>query len=209
MSVTFRLSVLVGLGLLVTGASTAQDSGLAQRAREQDIRVWITSEYCPANFDMLVSESDVIVIVTVTLGRTFLAGETIQTNYDVTVDRVIRRKPSSEVARGDVLVVRRVGGATTVEGHTVIGDESDFPQFNVGDTYIFFLTREEKATYFWPTYGPQGVFRLADGKVRQVSEVFGSWNRERGTSVPLEVLVREVQQWIAPPQLTDSCGLHP
>jgi hypothetical protein len=201
MFVTHRLGVLVALGLLLgSGVSTPQDSGLAQRAREQDIRLRITSAYPPANFDMLVGESDAIVIGTVTLGRTFLAGETIQTNYDVTVDRVIRGKPSSGVTRGDVLVIRRAGGATTVEGHTVIGEEEDFPQFSVGNMYVFFLKRAEQGTHFWPAYGPQGVFRLDESRVRQVSEAFGSWNRERGNNVPLETFVREVQQWIEPPQ---------
>ena len=201
MVATHRLGVLTTFALLlVSGASTAQDSGLAQRAREQDITVRIHSEYAPADFGMLVSESDAIIIGTVTAGRSFLAGELIQTNYDVAVDRVIRRRPSSRVAQGDVIVVRRAGGATTVERHTVIGDEADFPQFNAGATYVFFLTRTEQGTYFWPTYGPQGVFHLAEGKVRQVSEVFGSWNRERGPGVPLETFVGEVQQWVQPAQ---------
>ena len=128
---------------------------------------------------MLVSEADTVVVGKVIRGRTFLQGGRLATHYDVGVEQVIRRKPPG-LTRGDVLRTRQ-GGAMTLEGHSVVGHESDFPQFTIGDTYGLFLQRVEGREYSWVAYGPQGAFHVDTDSVRQVSEVFGSWNRERGT----------------------------
>jgi len=76
-------------------------------------------------------------------------------------------------------------------GHNVVGHENDFPQFTINDTYLLFLQRVENREYYWVAYGPQGAFRVEDDSVRQVSEVFGSWNRERG-KVSLRDFIAEV-----------------
>jgi hypothetical protein len=181
--------------LLATSSVDAQES-LAERAQTRDVTVQILSGYAPATFEMLVAESDTIIIGTVTRGQTFPSNDHILTHYDVTVDQVVKpaRPP---LTRGDTVIVRRAGGATTLEGHNVVGEENDFPQFAVGTKYMLFLQRAERGNYFWVTYGPQGAFQFTDAGVRQVSEIFGSWNRDRGTRVPLDSFIGEIRQSIA------------
>ena len=188
--------VLLVFVMLFATSSSAQDT-LAERARQQDVSVRILTSYAPATFEMLVAESHLIVVGTVTRGQTFLIDNNhLFTHYDVTVDQVI--KPAQPpVTRGDTVVVRRAGGVTTLEGHNVVGEENDFPQFAVGTQYVLFLQRAEGGDYFWVTYGPQGAFQFGDAGVRQVSEVFGSWNRDRGTRVPLNAFIAEIREAIS------------
>jgi hypothetical protein len=42
-------------------------------------------------------------------------------------------------------------------------------------------------------HGPEGAFLVTGGSVRQVSEEFGSWNKERGTQTPLTPFVDEIR----------------
>jgi len=188
---TKTLLVIALVGLSFVAFTAAQESELRQQAKERDVTVQIMGAYEPATFDMLVKEADTVVIGRPMRGRTFLAGEQIVTHYDVRVDQVIRRTQPPGIARGDVLVVRRVGGAMVLEGHNVVGHENDFPQFTIDDTYVLFLQRVESREYYWVAYGPQGAFHVDADSVRQVSEVFGSWNRERGR-VSLRDLIAEV-----------------
>lgn len=171
------VTVLISSPFVVFAAP--QESALQKLAKQQDVTLSIMGSYEPATFETVVKEADTVIIGKPIRGRTFFAGEQIATHYDFVVDRVIRRKPPGLV-RGDVLVVRRLGGAMTFEGHNVVGHESDFPQFTINDTYVLFLQRVENREYYWVAYGPQGAFHVEDDSVRQVSKVFGSWNRERG-----------------------------
>jgi hypothetical protein len=185
---TVTVTALVATSLASVAAS--QESQLRQAAKERDVTLHIMNAYEPATFEMLVQRADTVVVATILKGRTFLAGEQIVTHYDARVDQVIRRTPPGLI-RGDVLMVRRVGGAMTMEGHSIVGHENDFPQFTIGDTYVLFLKRVENREFYWVAYGPQGAFHVDADSVRQVSEVFGSWNRERG-KVSLRDFIAEV-----------------
>lgn len=184
------VSALVAFAFVVVAAPQA--SQLRQQAKERDVTVQIMGAYEPATFEMIMKEADTVVVGTPIRGRTFLLGDDhIMTHYDVRVDQVIRRTQPPGIVKGDVLVVRRVGGAMTLEGHNVVGHENDFPQFTINDTYVLFLQRVENQDYYWVAYGPQGAFHVDAEAVRQVSEVFGSWNRERG-KVRLRDFIGEV-----------------
>ena len=176
---TSFITVTALLASSFASVAASQESQLRQAAKERDVTVNIMGAYEPATFEMLVKEADTVVVATVLKGRTFLLEEQIVTHYDVRVDQVIRRTPPG-LTRGDILVVRRVGGAMILEGHSVVGHENDFPQFTINDTYVLFLQRVENREYHWVAYGPQGAFHVDADSVRQVSNVFGSWNRERG-----------------------------
>jgi hypothetical protein len=195
MRIARRLSAaLLMFGAVTVGAeSDAQDSSLRSLAKERDVNISIMSGYEPATFEMLMREADTIVVGRPVVGRPFFQGERLVTDYDVAVEQVIRRTRPPGVARGDVLVVRRMGGVLTLEGHNVIGEENDFPQFTMQDRYVFFLQASEYGSYYWVSYGPQGAFHIKDGFVQQVSQVFGSWNRERG-KVSLPAFIEEIHR---------------
>ena len=176
----------------VVAYAAPQESRLSRAVREHgDLTLTITSSYDPVSLQMVVKDADTIIIGRPVLGTTFLVGEDrLWTNYDISVDQVIRRSPPG-IVRGDTLVVRRAGGAMTLEGHNVVGVEDDFPQFTINDTYVLFLKRVEGREYYSVAHGPQGAFHVNGDSVRQVSELFGSWNRERGT-LSLRDFVSEV-----------------
>lgn len=183
--------ILIGscLGLVPTYAG--QNPGLTSQAREHDVNVIITSEYEPATLDMIVGKSDTIVIGTIGAARTYIVNdEQIFTDYDVTVEQVIRRAPPGLV-QGDRLVVHRLGGVMSLEGHHVVAEEDEFPRFEFQARYVLFLQRVADQPSYWVSYGPEGAFRIADDSVRQVWD--GPWNREH-EAVPLASFVGEVQR---------------
>jgi hypothetical protein len=117
----------------------------------------------------------------------------VLSDYEVRVERLIGRGPATP-AVGDTVTVRRQGGTVTVDNVEVVATENDFPQFAQHEKYVLFLKKLHDATYE-VVYGPQGAFRIQDNTVRQVSEVFGNWNANRG--VALADFIQEVMRHIS------------
>ena len=154
--------------------------------------------------ETLVLEAEAIVIGKVVAATPIVDDKPpeLHTDYQIAVERVVRSTSTSRLRDGDTLIVRKMGGATTVDGHNVVVSDPDFPPFNYMETYVLFLESVPSASHFRLRYGGQGAFRVTDGVVRQASLVNGDWNETRG-SVALDAFVNEVRQVTAalpPPQ---------
>ncbi|HET9361946.1 MAG TPA: hypothetical protein VFO58_19470 [Vicinamibacterales bacterium] len=192
--------VLVSLGTEAPIGDGGQDT-LRERVREVgDLNLVMMPAYEPVTVRDLARESDAIVVAKIETARVVLSPDeqTLFTDLQITVQRVIRRRNGPGMAAADSLVVRRNGGVTQLEGRNVVLEENDFPPLEISGEYLFFLRNSQGQPFFRISHGPQGVFRVTAGGVRQVSEVFGSWNRERGTSAPMSVLEDEIRAGLAP-----------
>jgi hypothetical protein len=168
---------------------------LREEARRGPVEVTIHNSYDPVGLGQLVSDSDTIVVGEIRSARALLVANDrdLVTDSDVTVDRVLKRTAGPGLVKGDTLVVRRDGGVTELEGNRVIAIEEDFPELRVGEKYLLFLKSAPTGVFYRIAHGPEGAFAISGNSVRQVSEAFGSWNRDRGTSTSLTSFVDELR----------------
>lgn len=181
--------------LAVSALHGAAQQTLREQARLGPVERHIMTGYEPVTLAQIASQSETIVVGTVEGGRTFVSpdGKQLFTDYDITVDLALKRTVGRELVRGDALVVRRAGGVTQIDGVSVVAIENDFPQFKPGERYVLFVRSVPSESHYVMVHGPEGAFVVSDGRVRQVSEEFGSWNRERGTRTALASFVDEVR----------------
>jgi hypothetical protein len=188
------------LALAAASGVEAQRLPLVERVKAHgtDFHAEIRLEYPRPGFETIVAESDAIIIGTVGSATPVLTASDpgLDTDYKVTVDQLIWSRSSTGVQQGRVVVVRRPGGATTIDGHNVVVSEADFPSFQASEKYVLFLERVASASYFRPRYGGQSAFRITGGSVRQAFLGFGDWNDTRGP-LALAAFTDEVRQIIA------------
>ena len=192
-----RIRSLVFPAMLVaTLESVSAQQTLREQARQGSLEITILNEYDPVTLEQIAARSDTIVIGTVRLGRVSLSTNERElfTDYEISVERALKRTQGPGLAPGDLLVVRREGGVTQLEGNNVVATENDFPPFAIRGRYVLFLKTIPKEPYYLTVHGPQGAFAISNDSVRQVSEKFGSWNAERGTQTPLSGLIGEIQE---------------
>jgi hypothetical protein len=195
-----RLIVIVLAMAIAIRVTYAQTNSLREEAKSHDVNVVVNNEYSPTRVEQIASEADAVALVRIDLGKTLLGDHDTRvfTDYQVTVERVLKSRRSPEITAGTAITVRRWGGAMALEGHNVVAQETDFPPFNIGQRYILFLTAAPPDPFYYVAYGPQGAFLISesDDTVSQVSHAFGSWNRERGRLRTADFLTR-LQSMIA------------
>lgn len=162
-----------------------------------DVTLVVNNDYSPASLDTIASEADTIVVASVDFGKAVLSQDERQifTDYQVTIQQVLKRARRPGLAEGDTILIRRWGGVMSLEGHHVVAEENDFPPFNASDTYVLFLQSVPNEPFYYFAYGPQGAFHIVHDGVSQVSTKFGNWNRERG-SMTRSAFVAEVRRLI-------------
>jgi hypothetical protein len=174
---------------------------LARPATGQDapplktIEIQIINEWNPVKLPELARMAEVVVVATIRGGRSWLTPpESIQTDYDVAVEQIVKARRSDALKAGATLTLRKDGGVVERDGKPLYATESDFPPFKTGGRYVLFLKHAPDGPHYWSQGGPQGAFEILDDGVRQVSEAFGSWNRERGTKTALRPFLDEVRR---------------
>jgi hypothetical protein len=190
-----RLIGATSIIMLTVAALHGAQQTLREQTRFGPVERHIMTEYDPVTLDQVAARAETILVGTVASGRTFVSpdGKQLFTDYDITVELSVKQTVGRGISRGDTLVVRRVGGVTQIDGVNVVAIENDFPQFKPGERYVLFVRSVPGSSYYTMVHGPEGAFLVSDGSVRQVSEEFGSWNKDRGVQTPLTPFVDEIR----------------
>jgi hypothetical protein len=115
--------------------------------------------------------SDAVVVGTVKDKTSQLTedGTFVFTDYDLTVEDVLKDNVEAHIQPGTDIVVTRPGGKVLLNGHTAtVLDRSHLP-LEKGDRYLFFL-RFVKTTGAYSAIGKEDAFRLDDDKVAVLRE---------------------------------------
>lgn len=177
-----------GQAFLAGQSPTGTESPLERAIRQGSVETIVIREYPPgATLEDLSESADAIVRVLITSAHSRLSanGKFAETDYNALVLEVIGTKilPS---ALAQSIVVSRPGGTLILGGGQNKTVERDFPEFVLSEEYVLFLKMDESSKRFVLPFGGQAAFVVENGRVRQMSEVFGHWNEER-PGVTLEI----------------------
>jgi hypothetical protein len=112
----------------------------------------------------LTYNCDAVIIGTPTLRRSALitSHHFVFSDYKVRVDAILSdRKKMLEGATN--LIVSRAGGETVVDGNKVRAIETEYPLFDLGEQYVFFMIRFPSGTY---SVFPSGTFLVSGQSVK-------------------------------------------
>lgn len=192
---TLRFFLCVSIvALCFVTVGSAQVPTLHDRvANSGDINSDLKTDYPVPDFDTLVREASTIVIGSVRSASPVLTheGSLLQTDYLIQVESLVRDDSGRVGAR---VTVRRPGGRTTLDGHSVVMSDPDFPMFEIGERYVLLLTDEPAEPFPMLRYGGQSAFVVGlDGNVRQASLQRGRWSQQRG-GMSLATFMDEVRR---------------
>ncbi|HKF49286.1 MAG TPA: hypothetical protein VKB38_18140 [Terracidiphilus sp.] len=108
--------------------------------------------YPPPALVDLACYADAVVVAAPVAGVSHLTSDkgTIYSDWTVHVEEVLRDTPKAPIGGSETITVVRAGGKLVIDGRTVTVKAVDFPAFQPGGKYLFFLT-----------YIPQtGAFRV-------------------------------------------------
>jgi hypothetical protein len=144
-----------------------------------DVKVIVTSASQLTKDDQTLQQvlrnyacaSDAVVVGTVKDKTSQLTedGTFVFTDYDFTVEDVLKDNVEAHIQPGTDIVVTRPGGKVLLNGHTAtVLDRSHLP-LEKGSRYLFFL-RFVKTTGAYSAIGKEDAFRLDDDKVAVLRE---------------------------------------
>jgi hypothetical protein len=101
-----------------------------------------TPPYPPVTLVDLACFADAVVLATpvasvshLTADKTFLYSD-----WTMHVEEVLQDTPKEPIGGKETIAVVRPGGKLTIDGRTIYGKATDFPDFHSGDRYLLFLT---------------------------------------------------------------------
>jgi hypothetical protein len=195
-----RTTLALLFGTVICAQAAGQELSLRARVERHggDFRETIGGDFAQVDLRRVVSEADTIVVATINHGVPVLANnETeLHTDYHVTVEQVLRHVATARVVAGDMMIVRRDGGATVLAGHNLVVSDPQFEPFKESETYVLFLQTPPAEPYFRLPYRGQSAFRVMNGSVRQAFSGPGTWNQGRD-AVSMSAFVEEVRQLMA------------
>lgn len=166
---------------------------------EQEVPLKITPRYNGLNDYLkgLACKADAVVIGTVKSKESQLTeqGTYIFTDYELSVENVLKNNAAAMIQPDAGITVTRAGGAVRLKGNgrlLTAASNSERP-LKVGRSYILFLKFiPDTGAYSAVAYAGDNSFEIADGKVKQVSDSglpFGMNNTTTQSSFMSEVQV--------------------
>lgn len=95
------------------------------------VRSWLATK--AANADLVVLATPLKRHSALTADHSFVFSD-----YEVCIEQVLK-DVTGQVFSGNIIVVARAGGVTTVNGHPVRAIDPEFRLFRLGEQYLFFL----------------------------------------------------------------------
>jgi hypothetical protein len=180
--------------LLAAATPTLADAQYSLRSQVQTLGVSeeiVLADYPALTLRGLTSSAEAVVHVVIRNGDTLLTGDgaSIVTDYRAAVVDVLKDASDARVSAGDVITIRRLGGAMYLEGRTVLSTESGFAPFASGGEYILFL-KSGSGQPFEILAGPQSAFHVRDGAAVRMTAP-GSLSGSSAVLMP--VFVRDVR----------------
>jgi|SRR5918911_2811812 hypothetical protein len=119
----------------------------------------------PPFLNALACDADAIIIGIPKSGSSQFTenGSFIFTDYEVTVEQVLKDNIDSTIRAADSLIITRPGGSIQINGRTIRGNLEAFKPFNMNERYLLFL-RFIPTTAAYRAFGI-GSFQLRDNKV--------------------------------------------
>ena len=150
---------------------TADSTGDITRAVSPPGRIYSGEpDSGPPFLNALVCDADAVVIGTPKSESSQFTenGGFIFTDYEVTVEQVLKGNITSPLQVGDNLIVTRPGGVIQINGRTIRAKLDAFEPFITGERYMLFL-RFIPTTAAYRAFG-NGSFQLRDNKVLSIGE---------------------------------------
>jgi hypothetical protein len=122
--------------------------------------------------DKLAAEADAVVVGVVTGKASQLTenGSFIFTDYDMTVEEVLKDNRAAHVEPQTSLSVTRPGGKVALNGREVTAIDRSFKRLAIGGRYLLFL-RYIPATGAYQPLNDKGSFEIDDNKVAALAEM--------------------------------------
>lgn len=184
--------LLCGLCVLVTmpGAASAQQTIKEQVLKNGVSEEVVIADYPTLSVGALSAAAGAVVHVAVRSSDTFLSsdGSAILTDYRVAVVDVIKDS-ASHVNAGDVITIRRVGGALKIEGRTFLSNEAGFAPFSTGAEYVLFL-KTDSGQPFEMLAGAQSAYLVHQGTVASLMS-----SGPRPLLVPMQSFLSDVREY--------------
>ncbi|HEY9401447.1 MAG TPA: hypothetical protein VIQ24_02045 [Pyrinomonadaceae bacterium] len=149
-------------------------------AKKGDVQLWGPLSEVPL-YDLPLNESllklgcntDLVVIGSTKSKASHIiaAGTFLFTDYEITVEEVLKNSGSAPVRQGQDITVPRSGGVVTLNGHNVTALDEEQSPLKKGGRYLLFLKYEPLAE----TYRPFGhalfddTFLIHDNEITQIS----------------------------------------
>lgn len=149
-------------------------------AKKGDVQLWGPISEVPL-YDLPLNESllklgcntDLVVVGSTKSKASHIiaAGTFLFTDYEITVEEVLKNSELAPVRQGQEITVPRAGGVVTLNGHTVTALDEEQSSLKKGERYLLFLKYEPLAE----TYRPFGhalfddAFLIHDNEITQIS----------------------------------------
>ena len=121
----------------------------------------------------LTCRADAVVVGTVVSKSSNLTadGAFLFTDYQVTVEEVVKDNAAAPIAPGGSIVLGREGGAVAMKGRVIHAVNPDAPRLELDGSYLFYLKAIPATGAYRPVANPylEDTFRIEGGKARQVS----------------------------------------
>jgi hypothetical protein len=143
-------------------------------AQERPVREYpVFTNYAPPPTTLggLAKEADAVVVTEV---RRLSSREehtpgasrtSVLTDYSLNIVEVIKPHPQVPPA-GSPITISRAGGDVIEADHVRRSVEVDFPRFKPGERYLLFLRLNPASYRFEILYGPNGSYRIVNGKMQ-------------------------------------------
>ena len=159
---------------------------IKDRLREQgnekgEIEIWAPiEEYTiyparplPAYLHDLTCRADAVVAGKVVSKSSNLTadGAFLFTDYQVTVEEVVKDNAAAPIAAGGSIIVGREGGAVAMKGRVIRAISPDAPPLELNGSYLFYLKSIPATGAYRPVANPylEDTFRIRGGKARPLS----------------------------------------
>lgn len=163
------------------------------------IRVEVTNR--PPFIKAVACEADAVVVGEVRgkVSSQFTeGGRFIFTDFEMTVESVIKNNPSAPLGAGAAVVISRPGGELRLGDKTIRAVDESFKPFNAGGRYVFFLRYIPSAGSYQAF--SNGSFQLKGGRVVPLGE--GTlWGRLEGGEAAFLAAINEALADPCPPGL--------
>lgn len=117
--------------------------------------------------------SDLVVVGKVGKGRTheFADQSFLYTDWEMTVEQIIKNNPKAPVESGQMITVTRPGGVLHVDGRLVVADCANFIMWGTGHEYLLYLHYLPKTGAYSIGNGLRVFEFLDDNKARRLDRV--------------------------------------
>lgn len=119
----------------------------------------------------MTRRADAIVIGVVNDQKSFLTAEGtfVFTDYNLTVESVLKNNPTAAIVPSDSIIVTRPGGTAQLRGRNIRASDESLAPFEVGHRYLLFLGYIP-ATGAYKASNSSGAFRIAGNKTSKLTK---------------------------------------